>query len=131
MTRRHSGTFGRLALVCIALCSSCGWNRIEHGTKVQPIDVYPEVPQGAFFVSPVGDDARDGLSPQTAWATFAHAWTLIGAGDTLVLEDGVYTEPLDVPISGLRTLPVTIMAHHSGGAIIDGTGVHIPCSQWQ
>ena len=77
-----------------AVDSECVGSDCIDGSEIdagpgEPNDVYPAVPGGAYFVSPLGDDSKNGLSSDSAWKTFTHAWTVLAPGDTLVLEDGV------------------------------------------
>ena len=48
----------------------------------------------ALFVAPDGDDARDGLTPATAWRTLRKAAREARAGDVVTLAPGRYLEPL-------------------------------------
>lgn len=48
------------------------------------------------------------------------ALSSLSAGDTLILQDGVYTTALVVNNSGTSGNPITIRAENDGGAIIDG-----------
>jgi len=45
----------------------------------------------ALFISPSGDDNSDGLTSQTPFKTFAHAFSNMTAGDELILLDGNYS----------------------------------------
>jgi hypothetical protein len=44
-----------------------------------------------YYLSPAGDDGRDGRTPRTAWRSFAHAVPRLKPGDTLLLRPGRYT----------------------------------------
>jgi hypothetical protein len=48
------------------------------------------------------------------------------AGDTLLIQDGVYTEPIQPLVAGLAGAPITIKAVNDGKVIIDGQGQTIP-----
>lgn len=48
------------------------------------------------------------------------------AGDTLRIQDGVYTEPIQPLVAGLAGAPITIKAVNDGKVIIDGQGQTIP-----
>ena len=44
-----------------------------------------------IYVSPTGDDANDGKTPETAKATLKKAYGVAQAGETIIVADGVYT----------------------------------------
>ncbi|MEP7156194.1 MAG: InlB B-repeat-containing protein [Betaproteobacteria bacterium] len=46
---------------------------------------------GARYISPGGNNAADGLTPGTAWKTFAKAFSSMTAGGELILLDGNYS----------------------------------------
>ena len=76
-----------------------------------------------YFMSPTGNDSYTGLSSQQAWATFAHAWTVLQPGDTLYLMDGIYHQTLNPTINGQPGQYITVKALNDGGAMLDGQGV--------
>jgi hypothetical protein len=47
---------------------------------------------GTYYLSPAGSDAAAGTAPASAWQTFAKAFAAMGAGDELILLDGVYAD---------------------------------------
>jgi hypothetical protein len=65
-------------------------------------------------------DSNNGLSSGAPWATFAHAWTVMGPGDSLTLRDGNYTQLVCPTSSGTSIARITIQAENDGQAIIDG-----------
>jgi len=73
-----------------------------------------------YHVSVEGDDTRDGLSAESAWATFSHAFQALEPGDTLLLLDGTYRQQLRPTCSGEPGRPITIRALNDGMATIDG-----------
>jgi len=79
-----------------------------------------------YYIGPNGQDQSAGASPQSAWATFAHAWTQLQAGDTLLILDGVYTEAIEPQTNGAPDQPITIRAEHDGQVVIDGQDQRIP-----
>jgi hypothetical protein len=81
----------------------------------------------AYYVSPSGSDTAAGTAA-APWKTFAKAFTVLTAGDVLVLRDGIYHESLKPPtsLSGKDTLPITFGAEHDGKALINGDGTRIP-----
>ena len=47
-------------------------------------------------------------------------------GDTLLIQDGTYTEPIQPLVAGREGAPITIKAVNDGKVIIDGQGTTIP-----
>lgn len=81
-------------------------------TKTDPEDwrtPYPDPPEDATHVSPgEASDAIDGLQP----------------GDTLVLEDGTYSQ-FDIDgLEGTESAPITIMAKNERRPVVRGDGYH-------
>ncbi|HBR79587.1 MAG TPA: hypothetical protein DEA46_04130 [Candidatus Moranbacteria bacterium] len=74
-----------------------------------------------FYISPTGNDSNNGQTSSTPVATFAHAETLLNAGDTLILMDGIYNQQLHPRKSGTEGNPITYMAQNRGQAIIQMT----------
>ena len=73
-----------------------------------------------YYVSPTGYDTAPGTS-SAPWATFAHAMTVVGAGDTLYLMNGTYTQPLNISKSGTSSAYITVKAMNEGSAIVSTT----------
>ncbi|MBN1263991.1 MAG: hypothetical protein JXA25_00755, partial [Anaerolineales bacterium] len=84
-------------------------------------------PACSFYIAPAGDDTHTGASTTDPWRTFTHALAQLQPGDTLCLLDGIYTQPLDIRVSGTETQPLTIRALHDGQAVIDGEYLHAAC----
>ncbi|MBU1671246.1 MAG: hypothetical protein KKF41_05870 [Actinobacteria bacterium] len=72
-----------------------------------------------WYIGPEGQDGNPGTQGQP-WKTFAHAFAAMAPGDTLVVQDGTYTERMHDPRSGTPGAYTTVRAEHDGGAIIDG-----------
>ncbi len=90
--------------------------------------LWPSIAYAAtYYVGPNGSDGQDGLSVESAWANFGKAWSSLQPGDTLVLLDGTYRQPLEPNgPNGTAEAPITIRAQHDGKAIIDGQSSNIP-----
>jgi hypothetical protein len=85
---------------------------IAPNARAQGSDARPFVPLHTYFISPTGDDARDGKTPATAWKTIGpHA---VACGDVILAQPGTYTNGFSY--SG----PVSSCPSTSGG--IDGAG---------
>lgn len=76
-----------------------------------------------YFVGPGGSDSAAGTAA-APWATLAHAVSTLVPGDTLYLQDGVFTEPLTLAVSGTAEAPILVAGDPAGGtATIDGAGL--------
>ncbi|KPA08881.1 hypothetical protein MHK_010905 [Candidatus Magnetomorum sp. HK-1] len=98
-----------------------------------PCEIYnkcePEPKESAnYFIATDGNDINNG-SNASPWVTFAHAFTVLQPGDTLIIKDGSYHEQINPTISGTPGNPITIAAENTGGVIIemleDGSAVEI------
>ena len=72
-----------------------------------------------YYMAPNGSDGGSG-STGSPWATFDKAMTVLRSGDTLLLKDGTYYQPMDVTVSGTAGKPITIKAAGDGKVTIDG-----------
>jgi hypothetical protein len=82
------------------------------------------VAKRTLYVATTGNDASDGLSAATAWATLAHSAALM-PGDEIRVAAGTYTCPLLGPIAGTAAAPIHFVAEGSArSAVLDcgGTG---------
>jgi hypothetical protein len=80
-----------------------------------------------YYISPNGSDSNSGTSTDSAWKSFKRAWQTLQPGDTLLVMDGTYTEPLQPNVrNGQPGSPITIKAVNDGQAVIDGQGREIP-----
>jgi hypothetical protein len=81
-----------------------------------------------YHLSPSGDDANDGLRPETAWRTLDKANThTFQPGDQLLLEGGARSEgnlELGEQDGGDPNKPVVITSFGEGRAAIDGGDTH-------
>ncbi|MDY0166735.1 MAG: right-handed parallel beta-helix repeat-containing protein [Thermoguttaceae bacterium] len=79
-----------------------------------------------YYLAEAGDDAADGLSPQTAWRTLRRASFAVMPGDTVLLAPGTYTHPIAPLCAGTEGRPITFRREGDGPAIIDGLGIVAP-----
>ena len=75
-----------------------------------------------FVRQTVGDDAQDGLTPETAWKTLEKLETELRAGDTAYVGPGLYRERLEIPESGTETRTVNLVADPTGRRTGDPPG---------
>ena len=123
-------------LLC-ALCTVCGYGCGDDGGGSS--DDYPdlawweaaepdgdcELPAavdgpGIHFVAPDGDDGAAGTL-DAPWGTLQHAAQSVGAGETVFLRGGTYTEVLSPAASGADGEWITFAAFPGEEPTIDGT----------
>ena len=76
----------------------------------------PALAQNTYYVSPGGDDAKDGLTPQTAWKTVAkvNATAFAPGSQILFQRDGEWRESLWASSSGTSAQPIVYGAYGTG-----------------
>ena len=80
-------------------------------------------PARTLYVSPSGDDSRDGSSPAQAVQTIQRGANLAQPGDLVWIAAGVYRESVSLPRSGTPTQPIVFRG--APGAILDGADAGI------
>ncbi len=70
----------------------------------------------------VGDDARDGRTPATAWRSIAKLSTALKAGDTVYVGPGLYREQVTVGADGTADARVVFVADPTGDRTGDPPG---------
>jgi hypothetical protein len=98
-------------------------------TPTSPLPTPTPVPSGTgrtFYVSLKGSDVNNGLTLDKAFATFARSWSAMQPGDTLLIDDGYYYEPIHPTVEGTPGKYITIKALNDGKVTIDGRGVVSP-----
>src|SRR5260221_8433341 len=73
-----------------------------------------------YWIGPSGNDGNPG-SQASPWATFAHANTVVVAGDTVYALPGTYNENLNLSRGGTSISPVTYQSTVKWGASIFST----------
>jgi len=107
---------------------TCDGNCVESGSQSVAITLVKDDPvppvSGAYYIAPYpeGNDQNSGteFSP---YATFTKAFSMITAGDTLIVKDGIYLQSIIPTESGIFGKPITLIAENDGMAIIDGRGM--------
>lgn len=83
-----------------------------------------------YYVSPTGDDANDGLTTTTAFATPQHAADLTVAGDTVNIMSGTYRNDftwqdlLYISRSGAAGAPIVYRGFGAGRPLLEFNGWH-------
>ncbi len=92
-------------------------------TAVTRSDQFPAATGTTYHLAVGGSDARDGLTPGTAFATLAHALDVASAGDRILVHDGRYYQG-DVEVyqhSGAAGAPIVIENAPAARPVFDGT----------
>ena len=76
----------------------------------------------AYYVDPTGNDADNGLSPATAWATIDNGDSSLFPGDTVNILPGDYTGPVIITDSGLQAQHIVYQGQIDS-CRIDGSGL--------
>lgn len=83
---------------------------------------WPAQAQGeTFYIDPAGSDTTGDGSDGSPWRTIQHAAAQVTAGNTVVINPGVYGGGIVVGTSGAAAGPITFQAG-GPGVIIDGSG---------
>lgn len=76
-----------------------------------------------YYVSPGGNNANPG-SLASPWRTIQHAAETVPAGSTVFLREGIYSEKVEVHVSGNAIDgPIVFKAYPGEEPVIDGTGL--------
>lgn len=73
-----------------------------------------------YFVAPTGDDAADGLTETTPFATVGRGVRDLQPGDVLTILPGEYNEAIGTRVSGRPDAPITIRARYPGSVVLRG-----------
>ncbi|UXI69827.1 right-handed parallel beta-helix repeat-containing protein [Tahibacter amnicola] len=92
-------------------------------------DTLPEAGLRTVYVTPTGNDANNGLSPQAAVQTISRGVAIAQAGDTVLVAPGIYRESVSMPRSGTATQPI-ILRGQGPGVVLDGAQVVGPDNAW-
>ena len=92
---KYNQAMRHLALSCAGLYR---WLMLLSALLIlaSPAPVFPEDQSSSwtvYYISPSGNDWNNGKSVDKPFKTFAHAFDKMSAGDELILQDGVYSEP--------------------------------------
>lgn len=84
--------------------------------------MFAAIAQGAtYHLAPDGADAPEGGTETAPWKTLTYAATQLGAGDVLIVKNGVYHErPITInDRSGTAASPITVRAAQGSAPVID------------
>lgn len=83
-------------------------------------DVLVEPSLRTLYVSPTGDDSKDGLTLANAVKTVQRGADLAQAGDVVLIAPGTYREGVAVPRSGTAAQPI-VFRGSAAGVVLDGS----------
>ena len=92
------------------------WNREAVSFRTTEEDPAPVT----YYVSPEGDDAADGLSPEKPLRSISRVAALVHPGDTVRVAGGVYQECLYLRATGLPGRPITFSSQLGERVTLDG-----------
>ncbi|MBO9609855.1 MAG: hypothetical protein J7639_28115, partial [Paenibacillaceae bacterium] len=76
--------------------------------------------RSGYYVAPEGDDRNDGLTPEASFRTIGRAASLMQAGDTCYIREGVYRETVKPAHSGTAAAPIRFEAYAGEQAVVSG-----------
>jgi len=79
-----------------------------------------------YHVSLNGNDANPGTESQP-WRTPSYAVSKLNPGDTLIIHGGVYSDVVEIQVSGTADAPITIKGAEGEEVIFDFNGIHSNC----
>jgi hypothetical protein len=72
-----------------------------------------------YYVSTTGNDINQG-NLMRPFRTIQKGVKKLAAGDTLYIREGIYTEKIDIRVSGSPSLPITISSYQGESVVING-----------
>ena len=120
------GHFGKLAAL-VFLCFLCGCSGINTGETTKGIIYGPDPNRKideskvTYYVSPDGDDAKDGKTRKTAFKTMQKAVDLVNPGETVLVLKGLYKEGFWINKQGRPDAWISIVGEP--GAEIRGSDI--------
>lgn len=94
-------------------------------TNGQSIGSHKAITGATYYVRSSGDDAADGLTPETAWCTVQKAALTMGAGDGVYVGAGTYSGPVAPANDGTASEPIHFIADTDGAGTGDAGPVRI------
>lgn len=103
-------------------CTACREGFVEVDGACVPCATDP-IPADALFVAVGGNDGGTGTE-KDPFATLQHAANTVAPGQTVVVEDGIYTSSEETMVllsaSGTEGAPIVFRARHRGAAVLHG-----------
>lgn len=106
-------------LTCLSILAACGGGGGGGGGST------PSQPDKFYVRATAGNDANDGLTPETAFRSIGAALSRLTDGDTVIVGPGIYPESILDPLSGLAAQPVRFIADPTGAMTLDAPGAVI------
>jgi hypothetical protein len=123
-TMRHQSTLAA-ALVCVISSKSMVWAQTPASAlmRVPGVQLNRKIDESkiTYFVSPHGNDANNGRTRATAFATLQKAEDVVQPGETVLVTKGEYRQTLHINKEGRADAWITFLAEP--GAVIRGSDV--------
>lgn len=87
------------------------------------LHIVPGYNQNTLYVSTTGSDSNDGTSIDQAWATIQKAMDEATPGSTVLIRGGIYSEKVEVNVSGMPNAPIVFKNYQNENPILDGNGL--------
>ena len=113
----------KLVRFVVACLVAPTWSGIQGAEPGKPGGA--PAPKGRVFYvrQTLGDDANDGLSPETAWRGISKLSAALQAGDTAYVGPGLYREDIQIGVDGTAERPITLVADATGEHTGDPPGI--------
>ncbi len=79
--------------------------------------------QNTYYVSITGSNSNNGTSIDQAWATIQKAMNEATSGSTVLIRGGIYSEKVEVNVTGMPNEPIVFKNYQNEHPILDGTGL--------
>jgi hypothetical protein len=89
--------------------------------SASPVQISPPATQAHSYVAPNGSDSNSGTQA-SPWLTIAHAASVVGAGTTVHVAPGMYTQPVWVRASGNQQARIVFVSDTQWGAQVSVAG---------
>ena len=126
-----TGTPGSTATLSFSVKAADAANSNNSASSTLTLTVNSPTGTSAYYVSTTGSDSNPGTIT-SPWRTIQHAANSVQAGATVYVRGGVYTESVNISVSGSAAGgPITFQSYPGETAILDGTGLTPPTSGTQ
>jgi hypothetical protein len=123
------GISGNVTPLRLAITRTTGYHTVflhfSGGTDVAEVNRFAltgtlevEGEARTYYVSPAGDDANDGLSVDSPFRTIRRASSVMTAGGTCLIREGIYRETIRPAFTGTPGAPITYEAYQGENVLV-------------